>query len=247
MRQEASGARRAVFVPVDSEGRVDVVVRRLGNAIELGLLEDGEQLPGELELASLLGVSTVTLREALVTLRNRGLVTTRRGRGGGSFVTLPDAPADERLNAQLADWSTEELRDLGDHWAAVSGAAAALAAQRTEPGDLTPLRRSVTDLAHAREPAERARIYGRFHVEVAAASQSARLTRTAISLQAEAGALMCLVLADDSYAEQVRLRHSGVISALQDGAGDQARSAMEECARTSVAHLVQLRLHSLPE
>ena len=109
-------------------------MRRLGDAIDLGLLADGEQLPGESELAAQLGVSTVTLREALMALRQQGLVTTRRGRGGGSFVTVPDGPAEDRLLARLADWSTEELRDLADHWAAVSGAAARLAAQRTEPG-----------------------------------------------------------------------------------------------------------------
>uniref|UniRef100_UPI001CED0BE8 FadR/GntR family transcriptional regulator n=1 Tax=Streptomyces sp. NK15101 TaxID=2873261 RepID=UPI001CED0BE8 len=96
-------AGRAVFTPVDTRARVDTVVRRIGDAIELGLLADGEQLPGETELAGQLGVSTVTLREALMALRQQGLVTTRRGRGGGSFVTLPDNPPQERLRARLAD------------------------------------------------------------------------------------------------------------------------------------------------
>ncbi|MFJ4617028.1 FadR/GntR family transcriptional regulator [Streptomyces sp. NPDC088812] len=245
MNLEAHAARRAVFVPLESAARVDVVVRRLTNAIELGLLEDGEQLPGELELASLLGVSTVTLREALVTLRARGLVATRRGRGGGSFVTLPTTPATERLHAQLAEWSTEGLRDLGDHWAAVSGAAGRLAAQRTEPEDLAPLERSAAELERARQPSERARVYGRFHVETAAAAQSARLTRSVISLQAEAGALVCLALADDSHTRDVVHRHRAVISALHDGAGDTAGTVLEECVRATVAHLVRIRLRSL--
>src|SRR5690348_17757662 len=89
-----------------------------------------------MELAGQLGVSTVTLREALMALRQQGLVTTRRGRGGGSFVSLPEVPGEERLKSRLRGWSTEELRDLGDHWAALSGTAARLAAQRTEPDDL---------------------------------------------------------------------------------------------------------------
>lgn len=151
-------ARRAVFTPVDTRARVDTVVRRIGDAIELGLLADGEQLPGETELAGQLGVSTVTLREALMALRQQGLVTTRRGRGGGSFVTLPDSPPEERLRARLADWSTEELRDLGDHWAAVSGAAALLAARRTQPGDLRPLVRTAEEFATAEDPATRSRL-----------------------------------------------------------------------------------------
>ncbi|MCF1510786.1 FadR/GntR family transcriptional regulator [Streptomyces glomeratus] len=236
------GARRAVFSPVDTRARVETVVRRLGDAIELGLLADGEQLPGESELAAQLGVSTVTLREALMALRQQGLVTTRRGRGGGSFVSLPEEPAEERVRQRLAGWSTEELRDLGDHWAAVSGAAARLAAQRTEPDDLQPLRRTLEEFTAAQDAAARSRVYGRFHVELAAAAQSARLTREQVALQTEVGALLCLVLGDDAYREEVADRHRSVISAVQDGAHDSAGELAEGCVRESTARLIALRL-----
>ncbi|MFE0641998.1 FadR/GntR family transcriptional regulator [Streptomyces sp. NPDC058877] len=238
----AGAARRAVFAPVDTRARVDAVVRRIGDAIELGLLADGEQLPGETELAGQLGVSTVTLREALMALRQQGLVTTRRGRGGGSFVTLPDAPPEERLRARLADWSTEELRDLGDHWAAVSGAAALLAARRTQPGDLRPLARTVDALAAAGDPATRSRLYGRFHVELAAAAQSARLTREEVALQTDLGSLLCLVLDEPDHLDDVADRHRAVISAVQDEADERARTLAETCVRESVGRLIALRL-----
>ncbi|MET9954267.1 GntR family transcriptional regulator [Streptomyces sp. NPDC006339] len=231
-----------MFTPVDTRARVDTVARRLGDAIELGLLSDGEQLPGETELAAQLGVSTVTLREALMALRQQGLVTTRRGRGGGSFVTVPEGPAEDRLRARLADWSTEELRDLGDHWAAVSGAAALLAAQRTQPGDLRPLARTVDELTRAEDPAARSRLYGRFHVELAAAAQSARLTREEVALQAELGALLVLVLDDTAYHASVADRHRSVISAVQDEADERARMLAEQCVRESVGRLIALRL-----
>ena len=75
-------ARRAVFAPLDDGAlRSEAVVRRVGSAIGLGLLGDGEQLPTEADLATMLTVSTVTLREALAELRKLGLVETRRGRG----------------------------------------------------------------------------------------------------------------------------------------------------------------------
>ncbi|GAA2486085.1 FadR/GntR family transcriptional regulator [Streptomyces longisporus] len=241
-QQMDGGARRAVFSPVDNRARVDAVVRRIGDAIELGLLADGEQLPGESELAGQLGVSTVTLREALMALRQQGLVTTRRGRGGGSFVSLPEVPGEERLKVRLRGWSTEELRDLGDHWAALSGTAARLAAERTEPDDLVPLRRTAEELTQAADAAARSRVYGRFHVELAAAAQSARLTREQIALQTEIGALLCLVLGDDEYREEVADRHRSVISAVQDGDRETARELAERCVQDSTARLVALRL-----
>src|SRR6185437_3912339 len=122
---------RTLFTPLDTGGRADTVTRRLAKAIRLGLLLDGERLPAESQLAGQLGVSTVTLREALATLRTMGLVETRRGRGGGSFVRAPDDPG--RLERPLRLLSLHELRDIGDHRAAIAGTAARLAAERALP------------------------------------------------------------------------------------------------------------------
>jgi len=73
----------------------------------------------------------VTLREALAILREAGLVETRRGRSGGTFVSgspprnaaIPPSPL--RPDA--------ELRDFPDYRVALEGGAAALAAERATP------------------------------------------------------------------------------------------------------------------
>ena len=52
----------------------------------LGLAAPGERLPAERDLAARLGVSRVTLREALHALQEAGYVESRRGRYGGTFV-----------------------------------------------------------------------------------------------------------------------------------------------------------------
>src|SRR4029450_13739931 len=82
----SDGGRAAVFAALDTGRRADAVVRRLADGIALGILAPEEQLPSETELADTFGVSPVTVREALTMLREQGLVATRRGRGGGSFV-----------------------------------------------------------------------------------------------------------------------------------------------------------------
>ena len=63
------------------------VEQRLADAIRSGLLADGERLPSEQELAAMLGVATVTAREALVALRSQGLVP--RSAGGAVAASSP--------------------------------------------------------------------------------------------------------------------------------------------------------------
>ena len=84
-----------VFSPIAGPGLVEQAVLRLGEAIGLGMLEVGERLPPEAELARHFGIAPMTLRQALAILREAGYVETRRGRGGGTFVTrvAPPAPA----------------------------------------------------------------------------------------------------------------------------------------------------------
>lgn len=52
-------------------------------------LQPGDKLPAEVEIATALGVSRMTLRQALSSVEAKGLIDRRRGRFGGSFVATP--------------------------------------------------------------------------------------------------------------------------------------------------------------
>ena len=108
-------ARAVVFSPIGGEGLVEQAVRRLGEAIGLGLLEVGERLPPEADLAERFDIAPMTLRQALAILREAGYVETRRGRGGGTFVrrALPRTPA-RAAGERLRSLTVEGLRDLID-------------------------------------------------------------------------------------------------------------------------------------
>src|ERR1700694_5722 len=77
--------RRVLFAPLADQGRAGAVAERLRTAISLGILAENEQLPSETDLAAQFNISPVTLRDALTELRAAGLVTTLRGRGGGTW------------------------------------------------------------------------------------------------------------------------------------------------------------------
>lgn len=212
--QALSGdAKSAVFAPVaDSLARGDAVTRRLGAAIALGLVSDGEQLPPEPELAQALNVSPVTLRSALRDLRNLGLVETRRGRGGGTFVISNQVALALLARTRLAEMGVHELRELGDVQAAVIGAAAELAAGRASRQEIGRLRQIARDLNGAVDQAGVRRLDGRFAIELAAASQSARLTRMAVELQGEYAQLATQRVKEDAKAlAEARLLLADVI------------------------------------
>jgi GntR family transcriptional repressor for pyruvate dehydrogenase complex len=244
------GPRSAVFAPLESQSRTELVTHRLADAITLGLLTDAEQLPSETDLANNFGVSTVTVREALTALRQRGLIETRRGRGGGSFVRSPDftsAAATDTLRDRLRALGPGALRDIGDHYAAISGAAAQLAAERADADDLSRLSAAVATLESAATPGDRRRADGHFSIEVAAAAQSARLTKAEIALQTEVGPLFWLVLEDDAAHGAAVARCRTLTAAVASGDGSQARAAAEERVLDVVGTLTERHLELVRE
>lgn len=64
---------------------------RIITAIAVGAYSPGQQLPAERQLAESQQISRVTVRGALEIVKKKGLISSRRGRGGGNFVTEMDA------------------------------------------------------------------------------------------------------------------------------------------------------------
>jgi GntR family transcriptional regulator len=72
-------------------------------AVASGRLSPGDRLPPERQLAASLGVSRMTLRQALASLERRGLVTRSIGRRGGTFVAAPRIERDVSAFAGLSE------------------------------------------------------------------------------------------------------------------------------------------------
>jgi len=106
-----SVALRRLFGRVDREGPPAhaQIEDRLAEAITGGDLKPGDRLPPERELAESLGVSRMTLRQALDSLERRGMLSRARGRRGGTFIALPKIERDLTRMAGL----TDQLRRQG--------------------------------------------------------------------------------------------------------------------------------------
>jgi GntR family transcriptional regulator len=204
---------------------------QLAERIESGGLEAGERLPPERALAETLGVSRMTVRQALDALARRGML--ERGVGRGTFVRAParvehsldralgftERLAGQGLRAQarvlLARAEGEELHvrrlrltggrplALEDSWLPAAAFPGLL--ERDLTGSLYALMRH----AYGREPA---RAVERL-VAVAAGELEARM------LEVRPGAPLMLVertafAADDTLIERARDHHRGDRSAF---------------------------------
>ncbi len=78
-------AAKPVYTTVKTSRLYEQIVQQVEDSILKGQLKPGDQLPAERDLAQRFGVSRTAVREAVKTLREKGLVEAYSGRG--TFVT----------------------------------------------------------------------------------------------------------------------------------------------------------------
>ena len=210
----------------------ETTVEQLATAIRLGVFVDGEQLPPERELSERLGVARNTLRDAIAALRESGLVTTRRGRGGGTVVTYvtPEpgsGAAPVRRGAALAD--ALDFRRI------VEPGAAWLAARQELAGDQRAwLVASAAAVWEASDTGAHRIADSRFHLAVATLSASPMVIESVTRAQAALGEMLGAIPVLPRNITHSCEQHDAVVAAILAGDADAARAAMEEhCDATS--------------
>lgn len=227
----------SVFASLGDEGRAKLVEERIVSGISAGILLDGDRLPSENELAAALGVATMTAREALISLRTRGLVVTRRGREGGTFITLPQGDRASLLRDRLASMSRVELRDLAIHYAAIAATAAELAANAADEQDIEILRGLLAGGPVGSQ--RRGTVVGNFLLELASLSQSARLTREHVRLHTDFGSLLSLAHADSEFDAKMIALCGEIVDAVASVDPARARNLVGEYVRSGVTWLIR--------
>lgn len=222
--------------------RADAIVDRITKAISLGLLKVGERLPPEATLSEMFGVGGATLREALSVLREQGVVETRRGRSGGTFVVnQPRTPTDA-----IRDWflmtSVSEIRDFGDEHSAIAAATVRLACERAEAHDFDRLQELARALVLATTPEVRAPADSRFHIELAVAAQSPRLANAEIRLQEETVQQLWTPLAATLDPETATAEHLELIRAMAQDQPERAQNLVLGHIRRNIFHLIDTKL-----
>src|SRR3954454_18887056 len=97
-RQDESAAR---FPVLRHEALYQRIADHVRDLIESEELRPGERLPAERDLARMLGVSRVPIREAMRTLAAQGLIEIRRGQGMFVARQSVDATIEQLTSALL--------------------------------------------------------------------------------------------------------------------------------------------------
>ncbi|RRJ87617.1 FadR family transcriptional regulator [Gulosibacter macacae] len=231
-----------VYRALPAVDRAEAIVNRLRGSISLGVLRPGDRLPSEAEMSESFGVSPATLRDALAQLRDAGLVETRRGRNGGTFVVDTPEPARAEVERKLAAYSVAELRDIGDQRSAISGMSARLAAARSSERDAARLTRLAQAVGAADSPGSRTRAHSRFWLELAVAAQSQRLLASELQLQLEIGDLLWTPLTHPLDHAQVAESLTEIASAVATHDAEAASSRVKERIRLDSFHLIDEKL-----
>jgi DNA-binding GntR family transcriptional regulator len=218
-----SGARG--IRPARRAGLADGVAESIRQAIFDGALELGQRL-SEADLAQQLGVSRGPVREALVQLKQEGIVTITQHRG-----------------ASVVTFSAEDVSELASLRMALELFAVELAVARASDADLDDLAeiaKSLTEAAAAGNEYKLVQLDVRFHDGLYRAAHHDRLWKAWATIRSQV--LLFLLsrrAANDDYRTVAAVEHQQILDILRTRDADEARHVIQEHLRGSYDRLIR--------
>ena len=214
--------------PQPAQDRVAMALRR---ALTLRIFP-GDRMPSERSLAESFGVSRITVRHAMVMLRDDGRVLSGGSRRAGtvSRPREPVATADEPLQAHVR----RAVADIMVFRQAVEPAVARLAAGRADDALVTRLRAAAEALGP--DPTAFRRADSEFHLVLAEACGNDRMVEAVLVSRAELLQWRDLVMMPDDV-QGNRAQHMAIADAVAARDGEAAARLMHEHLRLTGASL----------
>jgi DNA-binding FadR family transcriptional regulator len=198
------------------------IADQIAQLIASGEFRPGARLPAERELATSLGVSRASVREAIISLEMGGLVEVRVGTG--IFVTAPVTQGTTARDGGPGPFELLQARRL------VEGEIAALAASKASREDLDALRECVARMeTHVDDFAVREASDREFHLRIAKATGNGSLELVVEGLwnqRAELWGRMQRHFHTVDLAHKTIRDHAAILEAIAARDPEGARSAM---------------------
>lgn len=200
---------------------VEQVQRGILAYIDENNIQNGEVLPKENELAEILGVSRVVIREALSSLRILGLLETRRKKG--TILTTPDVFGTMKIIVDSGTLNFQSLKDLYELRLMIEIGMSDFIFMRKSKKDIDVLMQIIEKEEKAEITEESIALDIEFHKALYKISGNKSLE----SFQKILNKLFSLYAPrDENWKVKQIITHAGLVEVLKYGTADSFRSAM---------------------
>ena len=226
-------AAKPLYRAVKTSRLFEQIVQQVEDSILQGQLKPGDQLPAERDLAQRFGVSRTAVREAVKTLREKGLVEAYSGRG--TFVTNGTSQAmRQSLDLMIRINPLEGSANLAELRLVLEPEIAGLAAARIEEQLLTTMREAVAVMSrNLHDPDAYVEADLDFHLALAEAAGNPLILSLLGSIVGLLRDQRSRIFSVDGGPERGQYHHKRILRAVEQGEPDLAREAMH-------AHLKQV-------
>lgn len=234
-----------VFVPTPVLRPRQQVENQIRNAILSGQFGQGDRLPSEARLAETFGVSRATVREALRSLVEGGLITKVPGAQGGSFVEYVDHHALSRLVSErmgsILDLGSIRHDEVADFRDLLEVPCARLASVERTDEDLQALHAVIDrEKAASVDDPSISHLNAEFHSLVAAATKNRVLAAFVSALHRVAHPL-AFIDTDVKVGRQAVRHHIELYSAIKARDVDGAATTMKRHLEFLDSHALQVQ------
>jgi DNA-binding FadR family transcriptional regulator len=221
------------------------VADQLRDAILRDEVPTGDRLPNEAALAQLFGVGRSTVREAVRVLTSEGLLVSRRGANGGTFIVRPDTgQVEDWLGVSLGRLATANklaLSEIVEAWELLEVPAAELAARRRTDGQAKELERLSLVGGLADDGASLREATGRFHSVIFESSGNRLLPAISRPVSSASRMLFDQKKPTDEFWMQTQAEHRDIARAVRARDERTARDAMLHHIRALVSWYLPAR------
>ena len=215
---------------------VDLAVEDIGQRLAAGQWPVGSRIPTEPELATLLGISRNTVREAIRVLLYAGLLEVRQG--DGTYVRAMTSPTDA-----LRAISRASLREQLEVRAVLEESTARLAALRADAHGLAQIEACLTLRGEQSQYAEADDFIARdldFHLAIADACGNAALAELYRYFSRVVQDSIQRSMHDEALPDPDLPSHQAIVAAIQAGDADAAGAAAAAVTRPLLQILERL-------
>lgn len=230
--------------PIRPKKISEEIVDQIKQLISKGELKPGDRIPSERELATMLGVSRPSVREAIMVLEAMGFLDSRQG--GGTFVkALTEGSIMDPLAKLVEKRDPELLRSLAEVRMGLESWSAYLAAQRATDRDIAELRRLYYVMEkQAARGGWNPEVDAEFHYAITSASHNSLQMHVLDSIHSLFNATIQVALMEfyrqEGHIQLLLTHHRQIMEAIANHQPEQARQKMMEHLQMVEEKMAQL-------